>query len=64
MNKAHHIASKNSQEFEVELYGAYEGKYRVFVIGELVLAFFHAPVLLQVVNQDIIDLIKETILIK
>jgi hypothetical protein len=69
MNTAQHIASKTAQEFKVKLCGAYQGNYRVFVIccnnGESeFLVFTDTPVLVHIHNQDITDLVKQTIQIK
>jgi len=50
-----------SQEFVVELKNEYKGKYRVFLVGEHLFAFFDAPILLQVLNEDILALLKNTI---
>jgi len=66
MNNARHIASKTAQDFKVELRGAYQGNYRVLAVcckdGEnefFVFTDTKEPV--HIHNQDIINLIKETI---
>ena len=61
MNTARHVSSQMSQEFVVELKNEYKGKYRVFLVGEHLFAFFDAPILLQVLNEDILALLKNTI---
>jgi len=70
MNTARHIASKQAQEFKVELKGAFEGKYRVFAIccddnkQTEYFVFTDTKIPLHIYNQDIINLIMETILQK
>jgi hypothetical protein len=66
MNTFRHIGSKTAQEFKVELKGAFEGKYRVFVIcckdGENeYFVFTDTKIPLHIYNQDLINLILETI---
>jgi hypothetical protein len=66
MNTAKHIASKMTQEFKVQLKGAYEGNYRVLVMRKEGLenetfVFTDTKIPLHIYNQDLIDLIIETI---
>jgi len=66
-NTSKHIASKTTQEFKVELNGAFEGKYRVFVIccddnrENEYFVFTDTKIPLHIHNQDLINLILETI---
>jgi 5'(3')-deoxyribonucleotidase len=68
MNTSQHIASKMTQEFKVQLNGAYQGKYRVLVMRKeglenetLVFTDTERPI--HIHNQDIVDLVTETILL-
>jgi hypothetical protein len=67
MNNARHIASKTTQEFKVELQGAFEGKYRVLAVccednENEFFVFTDTEIPVHIHNQDIINLIKETII--
>jgi hypothetical protein len=69
MNTSQHIASKMTQEWKVQLKGAYEGKYRVFVMRKEDLeseTFVFTDTIrpIHIHNQDIVDLVTETILSK
>lgn len=66
MNTAKHIASKRTQEFKVQLKGAYQGNYRVLVMRKEDLenetfVFTDTKIPIYIHNQDIIDLVNETI---
>jgi len=69
MNTSQHIANKRTQEWKVQLNGAYQGKYRVLVMRKedlenetLVFTDTERPI--HIHNQDIINLVTEVILTK
>jgi len=67
VNTSQHIASKRTQEFKVQLKGAYEGNYRVLVMRKEDLenetfVFTDTKIPIYINNQDIINLVTETIL--
>jgi len=69
MNTSQHIANKRTQEFKVQLNGAYQGKYRVLVMRKEgfeneTFVFTDTKIPLHIYNQDIVDLVTEAILPK
>lgn len=66
-NQARHIASKTTQEFKVELRGAFQGNYRVLLLccdenkNTETFVFTDTPKPVHIHNTDIINLIHETI---
>lgn len=66
-NIARHIASKTTQEFRVELKGAFEGNYRVLLVccdehkNNETFVFTDSPSPTYIHNKDIIELVLQTI---
>jgi hypothetical protein len=69
MNTSKYIRTTEAREFKVQLKGAYEGNYRVFIHIEIpvsgfvyeVFVFTDTKIPVHIQNQDIVDLIIETI---
>lgn len=69
MNTSQFISTNLTKEWKVQLKGAYEGKYRVLVMRKEDLenetfVFTDTPRPIHIHNQDIVDLVTETILSK
>jgi hypothetical protein len=67
MNTSKHIGSKTTQEFKVQLKGAYQGNYRVLLLccdedkQTETLVFTDTLLPQHIHNTDIINLVMETI---